>query len=443
MFERNSISTIVKLAKISIFTRMIKLCEIRMIEIMAHRLSIKFIYLLFLTGLLLFTSIYTNQIQSKQNLHETTKELIWSKVDTVNPPSPRYSSSFVFDNENNISYLFGGAEGYLANFNDTWSFDYSTSTWNNLEPIDFPHSRFEAETAISSKASKILLFGGNNYTSLSDTWMYDIDNNLWSEINSPDSPSSRFGSSMIYDEKYEKFILYGGYNGITNDYLNDTWEFDLTTNTWTELFPTESAGLRVGHEMSYNPISEQIYLFGGQIDDVLDEVVDVWVFDYEAMTWNEIETTEQPQGRDAFGLIFDIQEQIYILNAGFGVDFSKLQDTWVFDPATSTWEEIESEGIYRRSSTFIYDSHGKVGISFGGLTGDHRTNTRLVNDVWIAEWEVTVSSSTSDNESTSTSTVAENTEDSNGSNSSFLHLGLIGFILSITAYMHRKKLSLK
>jgi len=121
-----------------------------------------------------------------------------------------------------------------------------------------------------SATGKVILFGGRELVNgastslgfLNDTWAYDPTANTWTNLNpSGDLPPARNGHSMVYDSATGKVILFGGF-GI--DIHNDTWAYDPTANTWTNLKPTGE--LPSGRHFSsavYDSGTGQVILFGG------------------------------------------------------------------------------------------------------------------------------------------------------------------------------------
>ena len=76
------------------------------------------------------------------------------------------------------------------------------------------------------------------------------------------SLSPRSGHGMIYDPVNHKVILFGGRSsGI--QLLDDTWEYDYATNTWTELQPEVSPPSRAEPAMAYDSSNQKVVLFGG------------------------------------------------------------------------------------------------------------------------------------------------------------------------------------
>jgi N-acetylneuraminic acid mutarotase len=118
---------------------------------------------------------------------------------------------------------------------DTWSYDYNTNTWEELEPNEAPPARGYSAIAYDAKSDRVILFGGEDESAgniYKDTWVYQSDTNTWTELYPDISPSNRGWHAMVYSTKAQRIILFGG--GVSREQCTDeTWIYDSETNTWT------------------------------------------------------------------------------------------------------------------------------------------------------------------------------------------------------------------
>ena len=68
---------------------------------------------------------------------------------------------------------------------------------------------------VSIGDGKLLVFGGRSARGLSevfldDTWIYDATDNTWSELSAP-GPQARSQHAMAYDSKRGEVLVFGGY----------------------------------------------------------------------------------------------------------------------------------------------------------------------------------------------------------------------------------------
>ena len=135
--------------------------------------------------------------------------------------------------------------------------------WLNRAPGNAPPARYGHAMAYDSVNKKTVLFGGCNDTSyFSNTWVYDFSTNQWNEKTPWPKPSERKGHSMVYDSENEVVVLFGGFDG--TDELDDTWIYDVSTDTWTEKNPPNSPEARYDHAMTYDSTNNKVMLNGGK-----------------------------------------------------------------------------------------------------------------------------------------------------------------------------------
>lgn len=244
------------------------------------------------------TWVYDFGINSWENM--TT-----SMVDPNNQPKPRTGYSSAYDPISDKIIIFGGfieCDPYPAgciNWNDTWNYNINTNTWTELNPENSPPPMGTAGLIYDSESKKMVLYGGyeDGIVISGETWVYDPVLNNWTDMTPAISPPKRHAPAMSYDSQSDKIIVFGGvdpWSGDPNDHMNDTWSYDLNTNTWTELFPSNSPSKRVADPgMIYISEINKSLLVGGWLSYSRDNnegeaYNDTWLFDYESNTWTEI-----------------------------------------------------------------------------------------------------------------------------------------------------------
>jgi hypothetical protein len=79
---------------------------------------------------------------------------------------------------------------------------------------------------------------------------------------------TRAGDSAVYDSQNNRLIVYGGVSG--SFVFSDTWILSNAngtsgTPTWTQLAPQTPGPPRYYHSAVYDPVSNQMTIFGGAI----------------------------------------------------------------------------------------------------------------------------------------------------------------------------------
>lgn len=135
-------------------------------------------------------------------------------------------------------------------------------------------------------------------------------------------PTRRHETAMAYDSLSNVLILYGGFDD-TNGYYDDLWKFDLNTNTWEEILsPSPIApGPRSNSYMKVLPGSRSILLFGGVTSK--GPICDLWKLDMENYVvrykqWQPItpEGTVPPSSSFSSKTTYEIDGKEYLVMYG-------------------------------------------------------------------------------------------------------------------------------
>ncbi len=293
-------------------------------------------------------------------------------------PTERYGSAMVYDEANKRLILFGGSEwdDTPTFYDDTWAYNYSSNAWMEINTTNRPPSRFNPGIAYIPDRHAVLIFGGyrNPEHSLDDTWLFDVETDTWRELEPISSPTSRSDVGMAYDAKNGKVILFGGRG--TQYPTSDTWAYDFESNTWTEMHPEASPRPQYGVGMAYDSLNERILLLEGHwvTRDESGRVRDgyeggLYTYDFAADTWTRIECSTPP-GRYWYSTAYDPDLGRMIVFGGIrwiGGYGNMYDETWVYDSETNMWSKSSSKGPEKRYiSAMAYDQGNGVTVLFGG-----------------------------------------------------------------------------
>jgi hypothetical protein len=192
----------------------------------------------------------------------------WTNQNPSPKPSNRQSPNMASIDGTDQVLLYSGQTTSPTLPDDTWIYDLSANTWTNKNPSTKPGLGI-ANMATIYGDDKAVLFGDGK------TWVYDLSANSWTNKNpSGNKPISRGYHTMVSIYNDDKIVLYGGYNGTVK--FNDTWIYDLSTNTWTEQVLPIVPTAPYRHGLSHNFANDKITLFGGLIPGkALDET---WIY---------------------------------------------------------------------------------------------------------------------------------------------------------------------
>lgn len=196
-------------------------------------------------------------------------------------------------------------------------------------------------------------------------------------------PPARRDAVLVYDPWREQLILFGGRDG-TNA-LNDTWAFDLTTSTWTEIVPPGAQRPSPRHSMVAGIDTENdrmvIVAGTGEVSSGLNEV---WTLDLTTHTWQP-HAVSGATPAERFGAAGGIADygQTLLLSHGFNGEVG-FDDTWALDLETFSWRDVSPAGA--RPAARGWHSAAPISwtqlVVFGGYP-DPNGGALSLGDTWI------------------------------------------------------------
>jgi len=308
-------------------------------------------------------------------------------------PAPRSLFTFVTDPVNSAIWMFGGIDNQQT-FGDFWK--YQNGHWQEFfsgaEPVDctyplatydterktmvlmcatsatheFDGSAWKAITGLKEappvhrfgmmvydqNLKKTVFFGGFNENYFDQTWTWD--GTVWVRVKK-DPPPPRALAAMWYDPTLKKTVLYGGLGRQTSDgrlvRFADMWTFDGTA--WTELKPAGATpGPRYGPQVTVDPRTNKVVLFGGLRVDTSDTGVQTQVYaddtwEWDGTAWTKIESALVPPARENAGLSFDPIRNELVMFSGYAGAYHA--DTWTY--TNGAWRQRIENVTSRRRST--------------------------------------------------------------------------------------------
>ncbi len=194
-------------------------------------------------------------------------------------PPARYRQSSAYNSSTNSLIIFGGLDCNTTYFNDVWVMNNADSTsgnqsWTNLKPTgSLPPVRENAAMAYDSGSNTLIVFGGDKgSTYYSDIWTLSHANGqggspAWTQRTATNQgPSKRSELSATYDATNNRMTIYGGFDG--TKLLTEAWVLigangKAGAPTWSMLTPTIAGTPRRWHTANYDPVTNQMIIFGG------------------------------------------------------------------------------------------------------------------------------------------------------------------------------------
>ena len=196
----------------------------------------------------------------------------------------------------------------------------------------------------SPARNAVYLWAGANRTipddMIGETWTYDFATHAWREITGP-HPYTVYEQACAYDSDLDRMILFAGtdHEYGTGD---KTYAFDLSTETWTDRAPASSPMPRMGQNMVYDPVRRVTWMFAGAPWASADS--ELWCYDDTANTWSQVPKQDPwPSARRFAHFARDSRHDVILMWGGITAKDVTLSDTWIFRPATQTWEQLFPE----------------------------------------------------------------------------------------------------
>ena len=320
----------------------------------------------------------------------------WKNLEIQPSPDPRYGAQLLPDPTSDGLLLVGGtvpiaeAAGWSG---EAWAFDPGDQAWLDRtppDPLGFDSSLSEAVTDLARDSILVVLPGAEGSLIPGEgrdvmmTYEWRPGEKSWHRISTPQSPSYRvYGHSMAYLECDRRALLFGGYAA-----GNDLWAFDSEAANWARVRPAGAQPpSRSEASFVYDPVHKRAYLFGGLGDGML---ADLWSYDPAANTWTELSpagplpTPRIAASLVAFGgklVLFGGKTAVGPPPARGGPYEGVLGDTWVYDPDSNAWTQLDIPGPPPRAhAAMAYHAPTRQAILFGGYGADG-----YLGDTWAFE----------------------------------------------------------
>jgi hypothetical protein len=269
------------------------------------------------------------------------------------PPVARTGTTGVYDPTSDRMIVFAGRDGSGNNRNDVWA---------------LTHANGEGVTG---------------------QWIRLIPNGATG------SPPARSGHSAFYDSVNNRMIIFGGCSAYCAPVLNDVWVLTNAngiggTTAWTQLSPGSGPPARTNAAAAYDPVNNQVYLFGGQDGGAnpCSTFSDLWVLSNAnglgSPLWQNTQGLGPPAGQNGASMVIDPTTSAVTVFGGTGL----VNGTCTVTNAVSMllagiWETSVPEGAAgspppRSFHSAVYDAKGGRMLVFGGMDG----SANYLNDVW-------------------------------------------------------------
>ena len=276
----------------------------------------------------------------------------WTELSPATSPAARYGAGMTYDSTDGVILLFGGIGKGGGALGDTWTF--TGGNWTKVTPGGSgtsPSPRAFMTLLNDTKDGYVLLFGGmSGSTVLSDSWTYV--GGVWTSLTPSPHPSARWGGMGVYDPINNQVVLFGGCGQAISPTLlecnalyNDTWRY--IAGKWALLSRDPSPFPRVGAAIDFDgsPSDDYVLVSGGLLNRTGELLTtDRWDYAGDYVQWAE---PLYPSPRAGAASIYEIRDQHIVLFGGYGPlpggGYGYLNDTWEWD--TYVWNQVANNGV--------------------------------------------------------------------------------------------------
>lgn len=334
-------------------------------------------------------------------------------------PSVRYSHEAVTWHDKMIvthGYFYDRSKNAPSWRDDTWSFSLTAPhTWTQLLPIgnggtSAPWGRYGH--AVALHGSDLYMHGGTDggtrihkemgfkmNMEFDDLWRLSLVDMTWEQL-VPKSAGHPYGPGRRYLHVScavgPHVWFYGGSN------KSDLWAWHTQKDTWHQLVPKPGEvwpGRRQGHAIAALPEKDGFVVSGGTrwgfgTKALLD---DMWLFRPLTKKWDQLHVRDPSPSPRLYHKIASVGGRVVMQGGSTSTPGMKCQsETWIYDPTTSQWEELEAAPVEVYHHTLVSHGPSNTVFLFGGhkCGADSPTNPAYLNSVY----KLTLPAATDDHE---------------------------------------------
>lgn len=306
--------------------------------------------------------------------------------DTLNVPPLKWSLTTLDSKNHRI--IMVGENIAVSNQSEIWEFSLQDYTWKFLAYLNQGSYMVTEDLFYNSITNQVIIIAYEINTIDLLTYILNEDNEI-TQVDVFPSITYMLWTEYLFIEKYNYLFTFGG-RDISYTLYNTTRIFDFDKNEWIQVETSTIPTKRGYHSIIYDPINDQIILFGGIAGDgrinssSYIDLEDTWVFDFETFSWTEKTVFLSPDSRLQAGMVYDSTNNMVLLFGGSSALNSRLyfNDLWSFDTTTYQWDLIENDfGVGKMGLPCLeYDALSNSVILTGGYVVD--PSLRFYKDTW-------------------------------------------------------------
>jgi len=229
--------------------------------------------------------------------------------------------------------------------------------WVQLE--DYPGLGRNHPITFSIGTDGYVLAGQNeNGTYVKDFYKYDTTTDSWTQL--PNFPGYPRGYAYGIAHNGKAYVGFGTSNVFDIGPLDDLWEYDPVSETWTEL-----ASCPCGGRLHPAMLEAGGQIFVGLGNNNSGNLDDWWAYDLATDAWAQKADFIAEERHHPY--FFSIDDIAYV---GFGHGNDIYNDFYKYEPLTDTWTQVASLPAEGRVAGTQFSYNGK-GYALSGDGDDH------------------------------------------------------------------------
>ena len=303
----------------------------------------------------------------------------WQLLQTSNVgPGARYEHAMQYNPATNQVFLFGGRDS-SQDYNDVWVLNLSNLTWqqlaDNVSPA--PSPRHSTTMIVDTTAENLYIATGQGPDGvLNDVWQLDLATETWEDLSDSagEAPATRYGGPGGNID--DNLLVTHGF-GSTR--YNDTWLFNTTSQTWQNVTPSGDKPVN-RCLFAAAPAGDTLVIHGGCASGGFGPcpLDDTWLLDTASQTWQQVSGPVQPSARQHQSLVAVTDQPQAVLFGGQDDSRAALDDLWLLDLTSNAWQQLDGlagpSARYNQAAVWIPDQGMLV---YGGRAAEAQ------GDLWL------------------------------------------------------------
>lgn len=272
-------------------------------------------------------------------------------------------------------YIYGGYDGD-ERLSDLYQFSFTTSKWTQVstDGTNTPSGR-DRHIVVSHDDKIYICAGYDGNRRVNDFWQFDTETETWSLVDAligqPPTPRHSH-SGVVHDGS---MYVFAGYDG---NYRSDLHQYTFAQRRWSSV-PVKGTIPKARYRTSAVAYKNLMLVVGGH--DGAKHLNDFYQFNFNTLEWSLVEVADQgppPSSRDSHSAVI-AGDSMYLFGGSTG---SARNDLYSFSLTTNQWHQWspvpgQSSDLPCPRFCHICEVHDNSLYVFGGYDGQRR-----LNDFW-------------------------------------------------------------